>query len=350
MSIFGLTGCQLRPVIDSIVTDEEIASFNVTIKHQVKGHYGYSAEKIIPTFNYRTQTGHRGKVPVLVKRFYEPGSKEAFHYAHLEKLHAPIPRMYGSLGDKEGREILFLEYLDPAKDIYPFSEFLMDADRLCQFLTVAARFNALRPCGEYAARLPRHDVAKRLKAVVPILGSLWGHACKGELGEAMEHLCLDSLDKLPHLQMLANSLARNVTEMETGLVHFDLYPDSVGWRRQTGELLVLDLEMVGFAPRFYDVAHWLGLPDEVQPRCLPRVKLARHYLEEYVRCGGTAVSLERFLEEISVLWIVQTLSMLWFRLDRALDGRVDWTKDVTEGRCVYRAELLKDLAFLLREV
>ena len=138
--------------------------------------------------------------------------------------------------------------------------------------------------------------------------------------------------------------------MSTGLIHSDIYPENTGWRRETGELLILDLEWIGFGPRFYDAASLLGAPDDQQPHFRRRDKLAQYYMEEYVRWGGEAIPLSKFMEENSILWMSRILNMLWFSLARALDGRVDWTDDQEEGRQFFRDGLGKTLEVLFHQM
>ena len=345
--VFGLAKSQLRPIMDNIVSDETVDSFDVSIEHEVQGYYGYQAEKIIPTFTYTTTTGNTGKVIVFVKWFYRKGPAEAHNYTYLEKHHAPIPRMYGTLIKSHQREMLFLEYLAPVTDS---DGFLNDDDQFHQFLALAARFNAIQPSQEYASKLPHHDIGRSLKESVSVLNSIWDYACKGELGNALKQFCSSSEDNLNRLKNLAKQLIDPVNQMKTGIAHTDFYPENTGWRRETGELLMLDLEFVGFAPRFYDVAGWVGAPDDILPRCLPRRELAQYYLEQYIRWSGCPVPLEQFLEETRILWMAGELKMLGWRLGRALDGCVDWTDDRGEGRRFFREGLHRDLSILLRQV
>ena len=350
--IFGLKEEQLLALVESIA-DEPVESFGVSIEHEVTGHYGYQAEKLIPTFAYLTRSGQTGTTAAFAKFFREPGPREAHHYTYLAQHQAPIPRMYGTVMGPDEREIIFLEYLRPAGDLHPFRWFFSDEDRLRHFLALAARFNAIRPSEEYETRLyhqPIGDVCRWLNNGAEALGRIWERAATGELGPTLRDLCAASGEKLPLLQGLAADLVAPVSRMAVGLVHGDYYPDSTGWRRDTGELLMVDLEGVRLAPRFSDVGRWLGAPDAVQPRCLPREELARHYLAEYARWGGSAVPLEQFLEETRLLCLKDALKMLPFAFNRALDGGVDWTRDREEGRRVYRDEVHGHLTILLREV
>lgn len=344
--VFGLTKAQLRPIIGNIVS-EPVVSFDVTIERQVQGFSGYSADKVIPTVTYITQSGRMGRATVFVKRFHRTGPAEAHHYAALQKHDAPIPRMYGVMTDQDGKEMLFLEYLDPVGDVQASEHFADDLDQFRQLLAVTARFNAIEPSGEYAANLPRRDIDRGLGDACVTLEHIWDHACKGDLGDALKQLCSSSRDRLAQLQKFAMGLIEPVSQIEIGLIHGDIYPENTGWRRETGELLILDLEWIGFGPRFYDAARWLGAPDDLQPHCQRRAELAGYYLEQYVLQGGAAVPLERFMKEVSILWIAQILDIMWFRLRHALDGRVDWTEDREEGRRFFRDALYENLCVLL---
>jgi hypothetical protein len=340
--VFGLTKAQLQPIIDNIA-DQPVASFHITVQHQVQGFSGYSADKIIPTFTYTTESGHNGKATVFVKRFHRTGPAEAHHYVHLQKHDAPIPRMYGVMTDPDGRELLFLEYLDPIGDVQDSERFFDDIHNFRHCLAATAHFNATKPSGEYAVQLPCKDVRKALRNACITLEHLWEHACTGDLGDALKKLCSESQDKLLQIQEFAVGLIEPIVKMDTGLIHGDVYPENTGWRRDTNELLILDLEWIGFGPRFWDAAMLLGAPDEMQHQHQRRDELSQHYLEQYAHWGGKAPSLKQFKEVTSTLWIAQRLSMIWFGLRRALDGDADWTDDPAETRQFFREGLYKEL-------
>jgi hypothetical protein len=138
--VFGLTRDALWPVVENVAS-EPVETFDVTIAHAVRGHYGYGAKKLIPTFRYTTKSGRIGSQTVFVKWFEAPGPREAHHYKCLGAIGAPIARMYGSLANAEGGEMVFLEYLAPIDDIEPFDRFCEQAEQFRRFLSVAARFS-----------------------------------------------------------------------------------------------------------------------------------------------------------------------------------------------------------------
>ena len=343
--VFGLPKAQLQPIVDSIA-GEPVAAFEVGIEHELEGHYGYAGEKAIPTFTYATRPGRAGRETVFVKWLHEPDAREPVHYEWLVKHQAPIPRLYGVLKVESRGPMLFLEHLH---EIINNEKFLEDEERFRQFLALAARFNAIAPSREYAALLPDHGLCRTLTSMVSVLEAIWELAGKGRLGNDLAAFCSGPDDKLSHLQELATRLIEPVSRMETGLCHTDLYPENTGRRPATGELLLLDLELVARAPRFFDAACWLGAPDDIRAWPLPREELAQHYLGEYARCGGCPAPLDEFLEETRTLWMAAEITMLGWKLGRALDGRVDGAKDPEEGRRIYCEDLYESLSGLLRE-
>jgi Ser/Thr protein kinase RdoA (MazF antagonist) len=182
-----------------------------------------------------------------------------------------------------------------------------------------------------------------------VLARIWEHANRSDLGDDLHRFCSERPEGLDALRELAIGLAEPIAGMEVGLLHNDFYPDSVGWRRETDELLVVDLESLGIGPRFYDIARWLGAPDELQHHVSDRSRLAQHCLGEYERWSGRETDPRQFLREARLLWLAGTLTMLFFFLGRSLDGRMDWTDDREEGRRQSQDELHEQLNALLRE-
>ena len=348
--IFRLSDDDLAPVVGSIA-GEPVKTFHISVEHEVTGHYGYGADKIVPTFHYTTEAARTGRGTVFVKRFREPSQREAHHYEHLSALGAPIPRMYGHLTDSSGREVLFLEYLAPTPGIHPFDDFVRDAARFREFLAVSARFGTLGPKGQYAVNLRKFDhdqIARRVRDAVGVLDTIWRDAETGRLGQEAELLCRGNRQRTGELGALAESSLELIEGMDLSLAHGDFYPDSVGTRRETGETLMVDLEGVGYFPRFWDVARWLGPPIDVGVHECPREELGSFYLSEHIRHGGAEVAIERFRAIVRILAVASGFMMIPFAHRRALDGMVDWTDDLEEGRRCYRKGLHRTLSELLR--
>jgi len=342
--VFGLP----EPILEAIA-GEPIASFRVTVDHQVRGFQGYNADKLIPTFAYETKSGRRCVTALMVKWLKDPANREPLHYFWLAKHRAPIPRVYGTLTEPDGRVMLFLEYLEPIGGVGDYERFLKDPGNLREFLGLIARFNAIRPSPEYASKLPRMDVKRRLRSSKEALTRIWELARAGTLADELLEFCSGSANLLPRLLRLAARLNRPISKMPLGLIHSDLYPDNTAWRRATGELVAIDIEHVCLGPAFYDAALYLGTPEDIEPLCLPRLELCDVYLEQYLRSGGRRATADEVLGQTRILWAARTLGMLRWKLGRALDGMVDFTADREQGRRHFRNELLVDLMGLANE-
>jgi len=359
--IFGLTKAQLRPIVER-AAGEPVSSFNIRIDHEVMGYHGGSAEKLIPTFTYETTSGHLGETTVFVKRFYVEysGSREACHYQHLAPLDVAIPEMYGAIRDNQEREILFIEYVDVLaqpegnRPAYSDESFRTDPELFPNFVRIVAQINAVCPPAEYALILkPDTDMwGEKCCADSPAaLSRIWNCAIAGQLGEALQQTCSAAPDAPAHLCQLAERLPGLVVRMELGLVHGDLFLEQIGRRRQTGDLLLFDLEDIELAPRFCDIAYWLGAPDDVERRCLSREELARLYLAEYCKNGGASPPEQVFLEETYTLWLVHNFSLLGWYLNEVLDEPWERTrKDDETYRHESQRSLHKHLSYLLGEL
>ena len=344
--VFGLTRAQLLPIVEN-VAGEPVAWFDLSIEHEpAPEHYGGRGEKAIPTFGYRTRRGRVGRATVFAKRHCNIGPNEALHYEWLTKHGAPSPRIYGAISGAEVRDIVFIEYIEPF--LGDEEELLRDDDVLAQFLSVTARFNAIRPCAEYAGKLPCKLAWMGFDRLAPTLERFWERAARGEAGEEVKRLC--SEDELERLAELAGRVTEPIARMKQALSHWDHRPHNVGWRRQTGEMVIFDLEDTMMGPRFDDLADWLGAPDEAQQRSRPREELAACYLEQLERWGGAPAQVGEFLEETRVLWMLHALGGLdwWLRYGGVLDGcETPAGKNPAVHRCRNRAKLWRELHGLM---
>jgi len=308
--VFGLSMAQLHPIVEA-AAGEPIASFDISIEHQVEGFYGFGGDKAIPTFTYVTSAGCAGRATVFAKHSNDPESTEAEQCGFLGAHGAPIPQIYGMLRSSVGRAILFFEHVDTSEPARSTSS----PEGLRELLSLMARFNAIRPAPEYAAWLQQASSTREDKATTQARTQelLWEAAQRGDLGDDLRRFCASRRHDLPRLQTFTHRLFGQVVQMETGLVHNDFSLENTG-RRSTGERVVLDLDAVAIGPRFTDVHEHLGRPVDLWTRQEDQRDLAEYYLREYSRWGGCAPSLDQCLEESQVLWVHETIDDLGFGL------------------------------------
>ena len=330
--VFGLTREQLRPIVEN-VAGERVCSFDIAISRTLPAEqWGGACEPAIVEFTFGSRVGSPGVATVFAKRYHNPGPREALHYAWLSRAGAPVPRFYGSILGPEDREVIFLECIDaPNKDAQIYG----DEKSCLEFLKSLARFNATRVPEAALSILPRPDWALRLGST----GTWDDHRGYWPTGRVLEEIreheeavqCDDRLGLFcrgarAHLQEIAAGaakLAGPISRMTRGLVHDDFRPAQTGWRRSPREVVIYDLEFVGIGPRFHDAATVLGEPEEDQAFCLSRPEMARGYLEEYARAGGSAPELDTFLHEIRTLHLAHRLSVLGWWPGHVFDEPAD---------------------------
>ena len=290
-----------------------------------------------------TTLGHRdGEVSIFVKRQAgDRGFKETPHYEYLNRNQLPVPKMYGSLLDDDQMEILFLE------DVLPDTEgsrLLDTPDHFSEFLSLAARINALRPQGNYGDGLYYFGWERRIARGMHAVDEIWCAAGRGRLGRELGTVC--SPIRREALLYLGESLASDVSTMERGYTHNEYRPEQIGRKPGTGEMVVFDLRTTGQGPRFTDVAPWLGVPNRVVKAEETPVERADHYLHQYLAAGGAPVSLEMLVSEARLLWQASALAGLSGRCDHALAGSEPST-DHGPGRVAQQDRLLGELSQLL---
>lgn len=326
----------LASVVAQATGREHCRITNISFDPKLQTSIGYGAAKAVPTVEYTDADGNRHSLVVFVKWQGEEGYCEGVHYEHLARLGAPVPKLYGAR-QVDGREMLFLEHLDCAEEPAVDEELVAGT----------ARLNAVVPDAAYAARLSERGFVRELAEAGQTVGRIHAHALDGSLGGSLQDFCR-GLPELPErLSRLADEYATEVSAMDTGLIHTDLYPENCGRRVDGGELVIFDLVFTSVGPRFYDIARWVGTSAGKNNANGKNLRFARAWLDAYSRAGGTAPALDQFFGECGVLKAVSMFVMLWFKLARSLDGRVDWTRDIDEGREVIRGKLQRDLAMLL---
>lgn len=326
-ALFEFTKDQLLPIVNSIAKTP-VQDFNVRLEHNKASLNGICGEHLVPTIVCRTQARESLEFTLFVRRRNdaEPGRLQAPHYSFLGKNGVPVPRLYGVLEDRQGREVLFLELLDEVT--ISDDAFYQDADAVIQFLAIAARLNGIKPTIDYAAQIGRAMAEREgytrnwntwLPWSIHILGRIEEYAGRHLLGEQLDRFCLSRRAEIQTLKRIALDLIHVVPGFPVGLVHGDFHPENTGWRKKPRELVVFDFEDIMLDTRFYDVAVVLGGPETEDKRPAKQLDLAAVYLDAYSQYGGTAPTLEEFLKEISIVWFARKLN-LWEHLPEDLRG------------------------------
>lgn len=307
--------------------------------------YGCGGEKAKLKLSYQNADGGSGEKEVYVKRQEgDPGYKETPHYRYLNSMQMPVPRFYSSHLDGDGMEVLFLEHVRPNRD---GKRILKSPENCHAFLSIAARVNALSPRGQYGEDLFYFGQERSIDRGKCTVRALWESAASGRLGNGLRNLC--TAGNKNGLLAMAESLRKILPAMARGYAINDLAPVVIGWRHDTGEMLVCELRTTGLGPRFVDAAPWIGCPEHAQKAGYRRKELADHYFTEYLAAGGREVPFGELLAETHALWQAGILAGLNWWYDHALTG-IESFRDEDKGRGMCRKRLERDLADLLESL
>lgn len=281
---------------------------------------GGCGDKVVADLALTTLEGQEIHIPLFLKKFSWKGRSEAAHYRHLANSNVPTPRLYGAILHPDGDEILFLERLTQIG----FNRHSETEWR--HLLTLLARLNACAVTPDYLPHLHPFEQGGMIDS--------WWITGFNPFPPAVEDIepnlraCGVTGSDLADLSRAASRLFARVAALPMGLVHQDFLADNLGWRDDRAEMVVFDIHKNALAPRFSDVAPYLGLPawskhaaflDQLPSR---REALINHYLREYAHAGGGSVSLETFYEETALLFWAHKVAILHWMAEKQDTERI----------------------------
>jgi|GEM_PF-1594450 len=326
-TIFDFTKADILPIVTAIAS-AKVDDFDIRFDHQKVSPNGICGEYLVPTITYKTGLGDSLECTLFVRRRKgtEPGRFQTHHYTFLSENGVPVPRLYGVLSDSQGREVLFLEYLDEvtvANDM-----FYKDLGVFQKLLEIMARLNSIKLTVEYAADVGR-DMARRegytrnwntwLPWSIHVLNQIEKYAERDLLDSRIKQFYQFNQGEIKTLKRIALELMHIVPNLPVGLIHGDFLPGNTGWRKKRKELVVFDFEDVMFDTRFYDVAFILGGQDTEEKHSAIQRDLAEVYLKVYSQYSGITPNIEDFLKELTIVWYARKLN-LWEYLPPDLHG------------------------------
>lgn len=323
---FGLSETQLLPILEA-VAGTPLSRSAVRVSQIAQGASG--GDKWLLTARYTAHDGATGETTLFAKRCVWKGRSEAVHYRYLAARAVPTARMYGAVRDSGGEEVIFLERL---------TEIGFQADSEAEWrsmLSLLARFNACKVAPDYAPHLHPYEQVGQVGRGAWFIG-LNADPADEQVAADLE-ACDTRQEDRPALQQAARTLFAQVAAQPRGLLHQDFLPGNVGWRGEREEMVVFDLHKNALGPRFADVAPYLALPDWSDSEAFlegtgsdggsRREGLTRHYLDEYARYGGPAVSPATFCEETTALSWMHKVSALGWLIERNQQEHIQETLD-----------------------
>ena len=311
---FALDKSQVLLLLESAV-GSPLAGFTVSLSDPETTQ---EDDKTLVDFHCLLPNGEALDKTVFVKKCVWKSKSESVHYRYLAAEGVPTPRLYGSVQNAAGVEVVFLE---------PVTAIGLDEQSETEWremLSLLARFNACRVTPEYALHLHPYEQVGQIDPNFWVTG-LNARPSDEEIENGLRAGGV-SKHELPKLTRAARQVFAEVEAQPRGLLHQDFLPDNFGWRGAREEMVVFDLHKNSLGPRFADAAPYLGLPDwsgrkdfldhSEQGTGTRREALTQHYLTEYARLGGEQVSIETFQAETTALFWAHKVSVLYWLAER----------------------------------
>ncbi|MCL2772625.1 MAG: hypothetical protein FWD71_04670 [Oscillospiraceae bacterium] len=234
----------------------------------------------------------------FIKKPREKNPNEAIPYLNLQGCDAPIPKLYAYYSEENESDIIITEVVNPLHEVG--SDFMLREEIFKPFITATAEFNSVKISAEYKNFLfQRYDIVNQ--KIIPYKEKLEQIFIQIHEQEKYARFRQSFSQKtLDALLALHGKMCRRVISMERGLYHWDHSPYNSGWSELQNKLVLFDLEATLWAPRFDNIAVWIGGNDETYAS---KEVLAEFYLSIYNQRLGANISVDNFLYECYPLWL-----------------------------------------------
>lgn len=306
---YGLSWEDLRPVLpDADFARGQPQAFE---SHRKQGLHG-GANSCILTLRYSDGHAEAHSTPVFIKTTDGPERAEAARYRFLAERGVPTPRLLAAVARGQ-REIVVLEFL-PAIGIDVGSPSDVQA-----LLDLVADLNAVQGVPTDIVPPPRPP-QPRADAVFDagVLAALREAARTDDAGGVVD----------PTRWFEAYRAAQQAYALlPQALIHGQFAFQQVGWAdRESGrQLVVFDLETLGFSARFGDVAN--VLESLAAGLGCAQAELFAHYLARYAWRAGTDFNVDHALRELHLTRLTEsfwTLPWLVSEVREPSSTALDW--------------------------
>ena len=337
--VFNVSHEELSSIISKAVGADNLKTFEIIEKNDIDGYKGYCGEKLVINVRYEQFDGSSGEVRLFVKKLHWDTIQESIHFKTCERLHLPTPKLYGCVKTLQGQEVLFMECLkNTGVDKSDREEFL-------KWLHLMAQINASDVPVLYLENACMGNSKSDIEGLQLILEKIWRNALNGEIGESISRIC--SEHTLDSLKGFVHKVVNRCDCYPIGLIHGEPASQNYGYGDDKSKLMFFDLHKFRATCRFSDIcSELLSLKDATNP-CIRFEEAASFYLVEFYKKSGIKLDLLEFTEELEWVECDFILSKLFWFIDRSIDGKVDWTDDIIEGKKANREWLYKELNRLI---
>ncbi|PKO03262.1 MAG: hypothetical protein CVU43_04025 [Chloroflexi bacterium HGW-Chloroflexi-5] len=310
--LFGLDFSTVKELLQSQYFNE-IQSINYEDSDHKVGMPGICGEYAIPKFEITTDNGTETVVLFGRRQLSNTESKQAHHYRYLSESGIPVPKLYGAINDGNNCEILVLEY---AQEITDEKDFFSEEKNITEFIDLAAKFSSMHLSHNYIGLIGKdmgnksdtRDWKTWMSWSVFIIEKIWDLASHNKLGIDLKKMCEDCNTK-NKLQRIAFNMIKKIGSFDIGIAHSDFRPNNMV-HLNNHKLGLIDFEDVIIDSKFYDIARYLGAPDQVfKWEVTKRDYYIDFFIDKCKKYEGKKLNQQKMRDELFHIWYTRSINM-----------------------------------------
>lgn len=321
--LFGIEYSELKEYFQ-LNYDSDIEYINYEVTDNKVSMPGICGEYCIPRFEIGL-TSRKEYLTIFARRQLDSKeSKQSHHYKYFESNGISVPKLYGSKIDSSNCEILLLEYAQEIKDE---TEFFSCENNISDFINLAAQVSSIKPSLNYLGLVGKDMGSKGdtrdWKTWMPwsifILDKIWDLAVSNSLGSDLKKICSSYYTK-EKLQKIAFSMITKIGSMEIGIAHSDFRPSNMVFIPGSKKLSLIDFEDIIIDAKYYDIARYLGAPEQVFKWDINRKD---DYINEFInQCSlynKNSLDFYKLKNDLFHIWFTRSIN-LWEWLPHEYGG------------------------------
>jgi len=218
-------------------------------------------------------------------------------------------------------------------------------EEFLKWLQLMAEINASDVPVVYLENAWKDNSIADIKGLQLVLEKIWRYGLNGEIGESIGRICSEHTPD--SLKSFVQKVVQRCERYPKSLIHGEPASQNYGYGDDKSKLMFFDLHKFRVSYRFSDISTELLMLKDAPNTCITFEEASSFYMEEYYKKSGIKLELFEFTEELEWVESDFILSKLFWFIDRSIDGKVDWTDDIIEGKNANREWLYDNLKRLI---
>jgi len=259
-------------------------------------------------------------ITMFVKRPVSIERVESRHYAAMKHISVATPILYSSPKDPSGHEVLFLEFIEQAKLS------LADERQVEEAIRTIARINCSNPPAEYTQEPFIKTFNTEMQKFRESISVLYRKVVQSASRDK------ELLNQGRRLEMILDRVEAELSEWPFSLNLMDVHMDNFGWKEDSREIVLFDLDGLALRPRFQSIREFIYSFSNNTRCCWSGQPMVEVYLDEYRNLSGDNLPFQQFRKEAHATVAMLALRQLHWFIQRNKDDSDQFLKLLENNR------------------